>query len=114
VSNAGRGSRVAHPAHILRVHNRAGTLAPARAVLGVTTALVRGLREVGYQGGKSALYALVASLRPKLAKPLVRFEGGVDHAAFYACNLCTQQGRTVFEILRAVLRSHFDLSVVSC
>jgi hypothetical protein len=26
-------------------------------------------------GGKTALYELVASLRPKPAKPLVRFEG---------------------------------------
>src|SRR6202051_3063861 len=32
-------------------------------------------RETGYEGGKTALYALVASLRPKSAKPLVRFEG---------------------------------------
>jgi transposase len=31
--------------------------------------------EAGYQGGKTALYALVASLRPKGIKPLVRFEG---------------------------------------
>jgi transposase len=30
---------------------------------------------MGYQGGKTALYALVASLRPKGIKPLVRFEG---------------------------------------
>ena len=37
--------------------------------------ILRRVRETGYQGGKSALYALVASLRPKLAKPLVRFEG---------------------------------------
>src|SRR4029077_11579597 len=29
----------------------------------------------GEPGGKTALYALVASLRPKLARPLVRFEG---------------------------------------
>ena len=33
------------------------------------------MREAGYEGGKTALYALVASLRPKSAKPLVRFEG---------------------------------------
>jgi len=33
------------------------------------------VRDAGYQGGKTALYALVASLRPKSAKPLVRFEG---------------------------------------
>jgi transposase len=29
----------------------------------------------GYQGGKSALYALIASQRPKLVRPMVRFEG---------------------------------------
>jgi transposase len=37
--------------------------------------ILRRVRSAGYQGGKSALYDLVASLRPKLAKPLVRFEG---------------------------------------
>jgi transposase len=37
--------------------------------------ILRRLREGGYQGGKTALYALVASLRPKPARPLVRFEG---------------------------------------
>ena len=37
--------------------------------------ILRRVREAGYQGGKTALYELVASLRPKLAKPLVRFEG---------------------------------------
>jgi transposase len=37
--------------------------------------ILRRVREIGYQGGKTALYALVASLRPKSAKPLVRFEG---------------------------------------
>ena len=37
--------------------------------------ILRRVRESGYRGGKTALYALVASLRPKLAKPLVRFEG---------------------------------------
>ena len=37
--------------------------------------ILRRVREVGYEGGKTALYALVASLRPKSAKPLVRFEG---------------------------------------
>ena len=37
--------------------------------------ILRRVREMGYQGGKSALYAFVASLRPKSAKPLVRFEG---------------------------------------
>jgi transposase len=37
--------------------------------------ILRRVREVGYRGGKTALYALVASLRPKGIKPLVRFEG---------------------------------------
>lgn len=37
--------------------------------------ILRRVREAGYAGGKTALYALVASLRPKSAKPLVRFEG---------------------------------------
>src|SRR5215510_10082549 len=40
-----------------------------------TLEILRRVREIGYQGGKSALYALVASLRPKSARPLVRFEG---------------------------------------
>jgi transposase len=37
--------------------------------------VLRRVRATGYQGGKTALYALVASLRPKGVKPLVRFEG---------------------------------------
>jgi len=37
--------------------------------------ILRRVREAGYEGGKTALYALVASLRPKSTKPLVRFEG---------------------------------------
>ena len=37
--------------------------------------ILRRVRESGYEGGKTALYALVASLRPKPVKPLVRFEG---------------------------------------
>jgi len=37
--------------------------------------ILRRVREAGYQGGKTVLYALVASLRPKPARPLVRFEG---------------------------------------
>jgi len=40
-----------------------------------TLEILRRVREAGYQGGKTALYALVASLRSKPAKPLVRFEG---------------------------------------
>jgi hypothetical protein len=37
--------------------------------------ILRLVREAGYQGGKTALYALVASVRPKEIKPLIRFEG---------------------------------------
>jgi transposase len=37
--------------------------------------ILRRVREAGYAGGKSAFYGLVASLRPKEVKPLVRFEG---------------------------------------
>jgi transposase len=37
--------------------------------------ILRQVRDAGYGGGKTALYGLVGSLRPKLAKPLVRFEG---------------------------------------
>ena len=37
--------------------------------------VLRRVREGGSTGGKSALYGLVASLRPKEVKPLVRFEG---------------------------------------
>jgi transposase len=40
-----------------------------------TREILRRVRETGYQGGKTALYGLVASLRPKSGKPLVRFEG---------------------------------------
>jgi hypothetical protein len=37
--------------------------------------ILRRVREAGYQGGKTALYALVASVRPKETKPLIRFDG---------------------------------------
>lgn len=37
--------------------------------------ILRRVRNSGYEGGKTALYELVASLRPQQAKPLVRFEG---------------------------------------
>jgi hypothetical protein len=37
--------------------------------------ILRRVRDAGYQGGKTALYALVASVRPKEIKPLIRFEG---------------------------------------
>jgi transposase len=37
--------------------------------------ILRRAREAGYAGGKTGLYGLVASVRPKSVKPLVRFEG---------------------------------------
>jgi transposase len=41
----------------------------------LTLEILRRARLEGYAGGKSALYALVASLRPRPARPVVRFEG---------------------------------------
>lgn len=37
--------------------------------------LLRRARIQGYSGGKSALYELISSVRPKKARPVVRFEG---------------------------------------
>jgi transposase len=37
--------------------------------------ILRRMRLAGYKGGKSALYSLIASLRPREVRPLVRFEG---------------------------------------
>ena len=37
--------------------------------------VLRRTRLAGYKGGKSALYSLIASVRPKPVEPLVRFEG---------------------------------------
>jgi transposase len=36
--------------------------------------ILRRVREAGYQGGKTALYGLVASVRPKETKPLIRVD----------------------------------------
>src|SRR5713226_6264587 len=49
--------------------------APRRPSLLTSLEILRRVRETGYEGGKTALYALVASLRPQSAKPLVRFGG---------------------------------------
>src|SRR5262249_25622756 len=40
-----------------------------------TGEILHPLREQGYRGGKTALYALAQELRPKPTTPLVRFEG---------------------------------------
>ncbi len=51
-----------------------GELAKQPGVLGVE--LLRRARLAGYAGGKSALYELIAAIRPReRAQPLVRFEG---------------------------------------
>jgi transposase len=52
---------------VLEILNEKADL-PSREIL-------RRVREAGYGGGKTALYGLVASVRPKSVKPLVRFEG---------------------------------------
>jgi transposase len=41
----------------------------------MTLEILRRMRQRGYTGGKTALYELVSSLRPVIARPLVRFEG---------------------------------------
>ena len=41
----------------------------------VTVEILHRARQKGYDGGKSALYGLVAKLRPPLEAPMVRFEG---------------------------------------
>ena len=41
----------------------------------ITLEVLRRLREDGYRVGKSAVYDLVASLRPASTRPIVRFEG---------------------------------------
>src|SRR5215813_14814800 len=38
---------------------------------------------------------------------------GIEHAAFDSCDLRADEGRSVFEILWAVLRPYFELSLVS-
>ena len=37
--------------------------------------ILRRAKLKGYRGGKSALYDLISALRPKIVRPLVRFEG---------------------------------------
>jgi transposase len=53
---------------------------PVRAILAgepelPTLEVLHRMRQRGYLGGKSALYALVAKLRPPSQRPMVRFEG---------------------------------------
>src|ERR1700730_4511913 len=73
---------------MLRSERSGGSAGPARSTISGNSSLrswkksdlpsleiLRRIREAGYPGGKTALYALVASVRPKEIKPLIRFEG---------------------------------------
>src|SRR5499427_8206537 len=39
---------------------------------------------------------------------------GIEHSAFYSCDLRTDERRSVFKILWAMLRPNFEVPVVSC
>jgi transposase len=69
---------------IVRGAGRPSSVAPFRApILEIlreepellSVEILRRVRELGYEGGKSALYDFVATLRAPTARPLVRFEG---------------------------------------
>jgi transposase len=68
VRGAGRPSTVAHfRAPILQILKEEPDL--------LSVEILRRVRELGYEGGKSAIYDFVATLRTPEVKPLVRFEG---------------------------------------
>jgi hypothetical protein len=70
-----------------------------------TLEILRRVRESGYQGGKTALYGLVASLRPKSARLLVRFEGLPGEFSQHDC------GQVTVEFLNGTRRQiHFFAS----
>ena len=50
--------------------------------------ILRRVRAAGYAGGNTGLHCLVASLRPKGIKPLVRFEGLVLHKNSVRTRFC--------------------------
>ncbi len=58
-----------------RPQHRDLTMRHLTHVEGMSLEVLRRARLDGYQGGKSALYALVSSLRPRPVRPMVRFEG---------------------------------------
>jgi hypothetical protein len=73
--------------------------------------ILRRVREAGYEGGKTALYALVASLRPKLVKPLVRFEGLAGEFSHMIldkskCNSSMAPAHPFFRLASEVLAFH--------
>jgi transposase len=66
--------RIGRPSRVASFRNQVVGILQEEPDL-ATLEILRRAREGGYRGGKTALYSLVASLRPKAAKPLVRFEG---------------------------------------
>src|ERR1700730_14560691 len=66
--------RIGRPSKVENFRNFIGDILEEKPDL-PSLEILRRVREVGFRGGKTTLYALVASLRPKGIKPLVRFEG---------------------------------------
>lgn len=59
--------------------------------------IVRRAREAGYEGGKSALYSLIASVRPRRSRPLSEHEkvpGEIARHGFGQVDVQYQDGRT--------------------
>jgi len=59
--------------------------------------IVRRAREAGYEGGKSALYSLIASVRPRRSRPLSEHEkvpGEISRHGFGQVDVLYQDGRT--------------------
>jgi transposase len=65
---------IGRPSKVEPYRDRVAAILRAEPEL-VTLEVLRRVRQDGYRGGKSALYDLVAALRPPSLKPLVRFEG---------------------------------------
>jgi transposase len=66
--------RVGRPSDVARHRVDVAALLATRPDL-PTHEVLRLLREQGYEGGKSAVYELVRSMRPVSPRPVVRFEG---------------------------------------
>src|SRR5262249_5159523 len=87
------------------------------AVPGLAQIRVRDLLETtchvkagrNFVGDTLNVYETVLSCRAD--RPLVQAHG-FEVAAFYACDLRAHKRRAVFEILRAILRPYFELSMV--
>lgn len=69
-----RKRQIGRPSRVASFRNQIVQILQQEADL-ASLEILRRVRNVGYEGGKTALYELVASLRPQQAKPLVRFEG---------------------------------------